>query len=165
MWPLCSFPYPLYSRETHSLHPPVVILLGSERQTYIVRMSTDRGRGEVWSESLGSWWKQSAPWLMSLVHQGFSFRVSHKPVPRPRPNPGVCRADVQTELSCAPSLRWKGWGVFVCLTIQTFSMVLFLSIAIMKLVSDGLVQFPTLRLGFCRQEMWSVAHMNASLVP
>lgn len=51
-------------------------------------------------------------------------------------------------------------------------MVLFLSTVIIKLVSDGLVQFLTPRPGdetqrvFSRQEeMWYVAHMNASPEP
>lgn len=85
----------------------------------------------------------------------------------------MCGADVETELSRAHLLLiGKGWGVSVCLTIQTFFMVLFLSTVIIKLVSDGLVQFLTLRLGdgtqrvFSKQEeMWSVAHMDASLEP
>lgn len=51
---------------------------------------------------------------------------------------------METELRCAHLLLiGKGWGVFVCLTIQTFFMVLFLSTVIIKLVSDGLVHFLT----------------------
>lgn len=60
----------------------------------------------------------------------------------------------------------------MCLTVQTFFTVLFLSTVIIKLVSDGLVPFLTPRLGdetqqgFSRQEeMWYVAHMNASPEP
>lgn len=63
-------------------------------------------------------------------------------------------------------------GRLVCLTIQTFFMVLFLSTVIIKLVSDGLVQFLTPRPGdetprvFSRQEeMWYAAHMNGSPEP
>lgn len=108
---------------------------------------------------------------MSPLHQGSSFRVSHKPVPRPLPRFWSVRGrcEDRTEL-CPFASDGKGWGVFVCLTIQTFSMVLFLSTVIIKLVSDGLVQFSTPRLGdgaqqgFSRQEMWYVAQMNASLV-
>lgn len=58
----------------------------------------------------------------------------------------------------------------MCLTIQTFSAVLFLSTAIIKLVSDGLVQCLTPGLGggtprvFSRlKEMWHVVHMNTPL--
>lgn len=56
---------------------------------------------------------------MSLVHQGFSFQVSPKPVPRPRPDSGVCRADVQMELCPFTSVERVG-----CLCVPHHSDIL-----------------------------------------
>ena len=92
------------------------------------------------------------------------------------PSMAQTRSQAHPTRECATGLRrahllliGKGWGVS-CLTIQTFSVVLFLSTVIIKLVSDGLVQCLTPGLGdgmprvFSRQkEMWHVVHMNAPL--
>lgn len=118
----------------------------------------------MWKKSFGSWRAllgQSTLRLMSLVHQGSSFREHGSDCSRP------------TRLECATGLRRTEPICFTvgksavsrASTIQTFSWCYFYPAVIIKLVSDGLVQCltPGLRMGsagFSGKGDVAVVHMN-----
>lgn len=89
-------------------------LICSEKHT-LPELAQTRGRGEVWRESLGSWWapldKKCPPVNVSHASRAPLSESPTNPFPGPLDS-GVCRADVETKLRRAHLLLiGKGWGV------------------------------------------------------